>query len=74
MSGKLLRQARDIPHEQPAFEVKPSNRHLTAPQNFTSATATRSTTRAQFDEAVAHKQELLEVKQTLWPFQHVCIC
>ena len=55
-------QARDVPKEGPVFAPKPSDKQLTAGQDFRSATATRRMTRAQFDAAVAEKARLQEVR------------
>ncbi|KAK9809344.1 hypothetical protein WJX73_007210 [Symbiochloris irregularis] len=53
-------KAQPLPQPGPVFVPQPSDKELTAALDFPSASATRSMHRAQFNDEVAHKQQLLE--------------
>ena len=68
--SSLILQARPAPRAG-HFDVHPSDRPLTVPEEPVFSLETRSAARQQFDAAMAAKQQLLEVISTVTPLQEM---
>ena len=69
----MLEQAAELRKDQSAFVLAPSDKHLTVATDFFLATASRSLKRSHFNEAVAQRQQEVEVSGTLAASAAACM-